>query len=228
MERRSVIRVIGFGFGVLALSGLACLAILQQRAISRLSEENRKLTDNLKELDHLRVEMKETQNLHHQEAELQQLREDNRDLLRLRNEVHRLHEQQKETEALRAANAGLLQAIQGLNLSSSQQAMVAAVRKEGAILGIVVRSANESQNAASAPARYNGAVVAQLDPNSPVVSSGLMVGDIIIRVDGRPIEDPGQLQAEMLTRKPGDTVTLDVMRNDSLLRIPVQTRAWPK
>jgi C-terminal processing protease CtpA/Prc len=227
MGHRSIVRSIGFWFAIIAISGLAWWVYLQHRTLARLSDENRRLAGIEQEMDRLRAALKETQSLSNQEIELQQLRADSRDLLRLRNEVHQLREQQKEAETLRAANARLLQAIQGVNLASNQQALVADVRSQGAVLGIVIRPANDPQTG-STTARYNGAVVAQLDPSSPVVSSGLMIGDIIIRADGRPIENAGQLQAEMLTRKPGDVVTLDVMRNDSLLRIPVQTRAWPK
>jgi C-terminal processing protease CtpA/Prc len=228
MQIRFAIRVMGVWLGVVALAGLAGLTIHQHRTISQFSQQNRILAASVKEQEHLRAEIYEAQNLRNQEAELRQLREDNRDLLRLRNEVGQLRQQVKEIDALRAANAGLLQALQGTSLSSTQQAMVAAVRKEGAVLGIIARSANDPQNGAATPARYNGAVVVQLDPNSAVTSSGLAVGDIIVRVDGHPIENIGQLQTEMLTRKPGDTVTLDVMRGDTLLRIPVPTRAWPK
>lgn len=228
MESRSVIRVVGFWLGALALVGLACLAILQRRELTRLSRENRVLADRFMEQDRPRADVGDAQTLSNQAAEIRQLREDNRDLLRLRHEVGQLREQVKEIDALRAANAGLLQALQGTSLSATQQALIAAVRKEGAVLGIVAQTANDPQNTGATSARYNGAVVVQLDPNSPVASSGLAVGDIIVRVDGRPIETVGQLQTEMLTRKPGDTVTLDVMRNDSLLRIPVPTRAWPK
>jgi hypothetical protein len=32
----------------------------------------------------------------------------------------------------------------------------------------------------------------------------------------------------MLTRKPDETVALDVLRNETPLRIQVQTRAWPE
>jgi hypothetical protein len=218
--------MIGAGVGLVVLAGLGSWIFTQHAAISVLSEQNRALSEDTRELDRLRTEARELENLRNQEAELRQLREDNRDLLRLRSEVHRLRELEKEAEMLRAANARLLQAVQGFNLSSNQLSMVVAARKEGAILGVVVHPPGDAQGGGAA--RYKGAVVAQLDPAAPPGSTGLMVGDIIVRVDGRPIENPGQLQAEMLTKKPGDVVTLDVMRGDTLLRIPVPTRAWPK
>lgn len=67
-----------------------------------------------------------------------------------------------------------------------------------------------------------------IDPSSPVTKSDLKVRDIIVRVDGRLIESAGQLQAEMLTQRPGETVALDVIRNDAPVRVIVQLRAWPQ
>ncbi len=54
-----------------------------------------------------------------------------------------------------------------------------------------------------------------IDTNSPVAGSGLQVGDIIFRLDDRPIETPGQVQTEMFTRKPAEVVVLDVVRAKS-------------
>ena len=65
-------------------------------------------------------------------------------------------------------------------------------------------------------------------PDAPAAKSGLQSGDIIIGLDGRAVGSAAQLQVEMLTRKPGDTVLLDVMRKDQVVRVPVQTRAWPE
>jgi S1-C subfamily serine protease len=64
-------------------------------------------------------------------------------------------------------------------------------------------------------------------PDAPAAKANLKTGDIIVGLDGRPIESAAQLQVEMLTKKPGETVVLDLMRNDTPLRISVQTRAWP-
>ena len=129
-------------------------------------------------------------------------------------------------ETLRAANAQLLQALPSSGpLPGAQQALVTAARKRGAILGIMLRPPTDPQ--AQAPAR-GGAEVLGLEPNSPVVNSGVLPGDFIVAIDGRPIQTSGQLQAEMLTRTPGETVVLDVVRTNTVLRFQVQTRAWPE
>ncbi len=216
------------GVALLVLSGLVYLILDQQRTLAQLRAENRKLRVDTTEMETLRAEAGEARRLRNQEAEIQLLRSENQDLMRLRNEVHQLREQQQEAEALRAANAGLLQAVQGGSLNSNQQAAIAAVRKEGAVLGLSVRSTNDPQDPRSTPAPYNGAMVTWIDPASPIVASGIKVNDIIVRVDSRLVENAAQLQAEMLARKPGDTVVLDVMRNSALLHLSVKTRGWPQ
>jgi hypothetical protein len=153
-------------------------------------------------------------------GELERLRADNRDLLRLRNEIRQLREQQGEIEVLRAANARFLQALQENSLSNMMTS-VNDVRKQGSLLGVQIIAAAPTGQA------YRGAVVGGFMPDSPV-QSDLKPGDIIIGVDGRPVESGAQLQVEMLTKKPGETVTLDVVRNGQTVRVPVQTRAWPQ
>lgn len=215
-----VSRGICCGFGALTLLGLVLLVFAQRDTISRLREANK---DEIQELETMRAENLGLQHLKNQEAEIQQLRGNTRDLLRLRNEVRQLREQQKETEVLRAANTQLLQLLQGMTLSSNQQAMVAAVRRKGAILGIILRPAAALQGEDT-----KGAVVLAIDPNSPAAGTDLKPGDVIVGLDGRSIESAGEIQAEMLTRKPGETVTLDVIRTNSIVRIPVRARDWPQ
>src|SRR5207249_2093340 len=151
------------------------------------------------------------------------LRENNRELLRLRNEMRTLREQLREADTLRAANAQLLQAVQSTPLQTNQIAWVTAARKRGAILGVSTRPANDP-----VAARTRGAEVLGVDANSPVADSGLRAGDTIIALDGRPIETSAQLQTEMLTKKPGETVVVDALRDKSVVRFNVKTRAWPE
>lgn len=224
MQRRPKILTLCFGLIVLALAGLIWLAVSQQKTVSQLRGENQKLELDLTEVDRLRAEIKEAEGLRNQEAEIQRLREETKDLLRLRNEIRQIREQLQELETLRAANAQLMQAVQSTALTTNQAALVMAVRKQGSILGINIRSVNDVPGIGTA----SGALVMGIDTNSPVGASGLKVGDIIIRLDGRPIETPGQLQTEMLTRKPGEIVLLDVVRGETVMRFQVKTRAWPE
>jgi predicted metalloprotease with PDZ domain len=203
-----------------AIIGLAFVAHTQRGLISELRVQNRLQQVSLKELDRLRAENQEAQHLQNQQAELARLREDHNELMRLRNETRQLREQLVELEKLRTANARLLQAVQGVPaLPSNQAALVMSARKAGSILGVSVK--------ASASGRP-GAEVTWIDPKSPVATSGLAVGDNIYAIDGRRVQTPGDLQSQMLTRKPDETVALDVLRNETPLRIQVQTRAWPQ
>lgn len=145
--------------------------------------------------------------------------ETTRELLRLRSEVTQLRKQLAELETLRAANARLLQALQSTPpLSPTQAAHVVAARKQGAILGVFIQPA---------PAGQSGVLVAGIDPQSPAATSGLRPGDLIYALDGRPIPNAGVLQAEMLTRSPGETVVVDVLRSNTPMRFQVRTRAFP-
>jgi C-terminal processing protease CtpA/Prc len=227
MERGSIVRAIVAWLGALALAGLALLTIVQQRTISRLREREQGLQGDLSELERSRAQTPEAAAFTNQEAELAQLRENTRDLMRLRNEVRQLRDQAGETALLREANARLLELVQHVQLSSNQQAVVAAVRKKGAVLGIFARSASDPQAGATAAASSAGVVVVGLDSESPAMQSGLRSGDVVIRLDGRPVDTLAQLQIEMLTKQPGETVMLDVVRGNEVLRIPVKTRAMP-
>lgn len=220
MERRSNIRVVAVLFCVSAFAGLSWWVASQQRTISRLRSQAQTLQQATNELGPLRAEVQATRHLRDQAAEIEQLREQNQDVLRLRNEVTRLQGQKSEAESLRKANTQLLQLVESMRMSSNQQQRLLALRSQGAALGIYARPMGVS------PAQ-TGVLVQGIDPHSPVAQSGLKVGDTIVRVNGRPVETLAQLQVDMLTRTPGETVLLDVVRNGAVFRIPVQTRPLP-
>jgi len=214
MDRKKTIQFLRWATVLGAALALALLALDQRSTIQRLSAAQR---ENLEELERLRARTNEVQHAENQEAEIGQLRENTRDLLRLRNEVRRLRDQSQQSEIPPAANTRLLELIETFQLSSNQAAAVAAIRKRGAVLGIFPSPATNVPG--------GGVIVGGIDPNSPVAQSDLKVGDQIIRLDGKHIETIAQLQIEMLDRKPGETVRLDVVRNGAVLQIPVSTRA---
>ena len=224
MSIKSSIGIFFAVLAVLALLGLAALAMLQRDQLGVLRAQNEALQADAKELDRLRVENQAAQHLRNQETEIQQLRENTKELLRLRNEVRELREQRQELESLRAANAQLLGAVQGsVNLPTNQLALVTAARRKGSVLGVSISPVTDPRLGGRA-----GVMVTGLAANSRATDSGLKPGDLIRALDGRAIETPAQLQTEMLTRKPGETVLVDVLRGNDALRLQVETRAWPE
>ena len=220
MQLRSAIRVGGILTVIALFSGLAAAFFVQRQTIAELRAQQQLQQQRLKEPTKPQTDTKPGSGRSPQDAEIERLRESTKDLLRLRSEVTQLRKQVEEMEKLRAANAELLQAVQESRaLQSNQLALVTSARQRGAILGVTVQPAD--------PGRV-GVKITGLDQTSPVARSGLMPGDLIIALDGRPIQTPGQLQAEMLTRIPGETVVVDVLRTNITLRFQVQTRAWPQ
>ncbi len=50
---------------------------------------------------------------------------------------------------------------------------------------------------------------------SPAETAGLEIGDRIIAIDEEPINNPMQLFAAVVTRRPNTAVTIDFVRNDT-------------
>lgn len=211
----------GLWIGTLLLAaGLGALCWTQQKALDQARQTLQSQSESLRELEQLRQQAQAARALENQAAELERLRENLRELLRLRQEVTHLRQLTQELAVLRAANANLLQAVQNTpGLSTGQMAMVLSARKSGSILGITVRPPSSG---------LPGAEVTTIDPNSPIATTALAVGDIIYALDGQRVASPGDLQALMLTRPPGQTVTLDVLRGETPFRVTTQTRPWPQ
>jgi serine protease Do len=67
----------------------------------------------------------------------------------------------------------------------------------------------------------SGAVVTQVEADTPAEKAGLKVGDVITGLDGKEVTDAGQLQVEVGQKQPGTTIHLEVMRNGKGQTIPV-------
>ncbi len=70
-----------------------------------------------------------------------------------------------------------------------------------------------------------GAVVSQVEADSPAAKAGLKVGDVITELNGHAVNDAGELQVEVGQKQPGTTIHLKVMRNGSSEEIPVTLEA---
>lgn len=69
--------------------------------------------------------------------------------------------------------------------------------------------------------RQRGVVLADVLPRSPAARAGLAIGDVVLALDGKPMENGRQLQVGLYRHVVGDVVTLDVLRNGTPTPFPV-------
>ncbi len=70
-----------------------------------------------------------------------------------------------------------------------------------------------------------GAVVSQVESDSPGAKAGLKVGDVIAQIDGKEVSDAGDLQVVVGQKNPGTTIHLQVMRDGKTVDVPVTLEA---
>src|ERR1700756_1169125 len=70
-----------------------------------------------------------------------------------------------------------------------------------------------------------GGVVTQVEPDSPGAKAGLQIGDVITEIDGRKINDAGELQVVVGQKQPGTKLELTVLRNGKTMSVPVTLEA---
>jgi serine protease Do len=73
-----------------------------------------------------------------------------------------------------------------------------------------------------------GAVVTQVEPDSPGAKAGLKVGDVISEIDGQKVSDAGELQVVVGQKSPGATLKLMVLRDGKDVTVPVMLEEMGK
>lgn len=66
-----------------------------------------------------------------------------------------------------------------------------------------------------------GAVITQVDSDSPGAKAGLQIGDVVTEIDGHKVADASELQVIVGQKKPGTSVTLGVLRDGKTVSVPV-------
>ncbi|MFN8654021.1 MAG: trypsin-like peptidase domain-containing protein [Gemmatimonadales bacterium] len=99
-----------------------------------------------------------------------------------------------------------------------------------AALGVRVRNATENDATYVGLAEVRGVVIEDLgEDDSPARKAGLEQGDVIVAVDGAPVDYVSQVQQAIAFRRPGDAVRIDVMRKGGVRRtVAVRVQAAPE
>lgn len=78
-------------------------------------------------------------------------------------------------------------------------------------------------------ALQGGVLIAEAMPESPASAIGLQVGDVLVAVDGQPIQTMDDLGERMdRANRPGDRVVLGIARGAQRLELGVTLGAWPE
>ena len=75
--------------------------------------------------------------------------------------------------------------------------------------------------------RPKGVIINDIVPNTPAAKTNLKEGDIILSVDGQPVNRANHLQSLVARKYPGDTVTLAVRRNTKNLTVRITLSERP-
>ena len=100
---------------------------------------------------------------------------------------------------------------------------------ERAALGVTVRNVSPNDATYVGLPDVRGVVIEDFgSETSPARKAGLEPGDIIVAVDGKPVEYVGQLQQQIAFRRPGEVVKVDVARKGGVRKtLEVKLQALP-
>ena len=94
--------------------------------------------------------------------------------------------------------------------------IVATGKATHARLGVSIQPLNQDLAESFGLERPDGALVSTVAPNSAAAKAGLKSGDVITKVNGEAIQEPGMLSSRVGLARPGDKVTLEVWRDKKL------------
>jgi serine protease Do len=79
-------------------------------------------------------------------------------------------------------------------------------------IGVTIQDVNAQLAESFGLDRPRGALVSSIEKDGPAAKAGLQPGDVILAVNGKPIERYGELSGTIAAMKPGSDATLDVWR----------------
>lgn len=115
--------------------------------------------------------------------------------------------------------------------SSLAKTVVSQLKEKGHIqrgwLGVQIQPVTEEVAAALGRDTTQGTLVASVLENSPAARAGMQSGDLILKVDGDPINNFKDLPRRIADTKTGTQVTLEILRRGQIQHIPVKVDRLP-
>ncbi len=109
--------------------------------------------------------------------------------------------------------------------------VVAQLRTKGKVargyLGVGLQEVTADLQKTLGLSRVTGALVAQVNANTPAAKAGLKESDVIVSVDGQKIERSGDLPPVIGATAPGTQVTLGIVRDGKPMTVPLVVGELP-
>lgn len=129
------------------------------------------------------------------------------------------------TGSQQAQNIGF--AININDAKSSAENIINGVVSRRGIIGVDVATVNAAVAARRGLSVEEGALVVDVLEGGPAEKAGIRRDDVIVAVDGKQISSAEQLRAVLRTKKPGDTVRVEVVRGTERLGFDVTLAEMP-
>lgn len=109
--------------------------------------------------------------------------------------------------------------------------ILAQLREHGKVvrgwLGIQISNLSDDMAKSFGLPNTKGALIQDIDERGPATKAGLQAGDVVLEVDGRRIDDNGDLSSYIASRPPGTSVALRVFRDGHEQTIKVTLGTFP-
>lgn len=96
-----------------------------------------------------------------------------------------------------------------------------------AYLGVTIQEVTPAIAKAIGLTRPEGALVSEVSPNSPASRAGLESGDVILAMNGTPVDESNQLRMNVSLMTPGQTVHLKIYRNGETREVTTEVGQLP-
>jgi len=126
----------------------------------------------------------------------------------------------------RAANIGFAVPI------NQARAILPQLRDKGQVsrgyIGVTLRDVDPDMQRSLGLSTMSGALVQDITAGSPGARAGLRTYDLIVAVDGKPISGNDQLIQLIASRQPGTVASLQILRDNHPMNIPVKLAERPQ
>jgi len=109
--------------------------------------------------------------------------------------------------------------------SNMARSVMEQIAKSGKVirgyLGVIVQGITPDLAKEFGVTNRNGALISEVESGSPAEKAGLLRGDIVLELNGKPLKDQRELQLTVSKMVPGTTVNLTIMRDGKQQQIAV-------